>query len=73
MGVRDPYKGQQGRPQLERRLTLLFNNRSPVLVFYREPDSPVDQDIWIRADLNPVELRVRLDGFTWRAQMEKVT
>ena len=32
----------------------------------RDPENPIAGYTWIRTDLSPPELRVRIDGATWK-------
>ena len=38
----------------------------------RDPERPIDGDAWLRADLDPPELRARIKGVTYRVDLTEV-
>jgi len=38
----------------------------------RDPERPIDGDMWVRTDTEPPELRVRLKGVTYKVDLTEV-
>lgn len=68
----DPYTGSTKDPFLEARLTELFQNQTPIVFLSADPVNLVSGAVWVRQDLNPVELRLTHQGVVWRVPLVRV-